>query len=148
MLSKLLYNKRYRLCACALLITLIAFTAVWVGGILLHAFVLVAALYVGVMVTLSRIPDKVPSNRNVVVRSTLAPIVATRNLLMRFPLITTIIMSVLVGTTIGFSTVTGITAIAISAVMGDLIIRSFCDVIDIVNDKRRVPTTEEVLQVI
>lgn len=105
----------------------IGFIAMSAGGIIMTATVVVLATYIGTLITLSRIPEKVPESANPFVKVIATPFVWIRNFLFRHRLILTVGLAAATGAVVGYTTVTGFVAMALSALLGDALVTVFTD---------------------
>lgn len=134
MLQRVLHNRNYRLIASLVGIAAALIVAIQVGGVILTATLLTLASYIGTLVTLARLPSEAPSGR--IKKVLLTPLIWVRNKLFETPLILTCILGVTTGAMVGITTVTGIIAVACSALLGDLIVQGFTDTLSVMKERR------------
>lgn len=127
MISRFLRSTTQRLLAACAVIGGSIWAAMTMGGVIGTATVIVSATYVGTLLTVSRVPKEVPAEAGRIKTAVLKPVVAVRNWLFNHPLVLTIGLGVLSGLTTGITTVTGVACLAISALLGDVIVAGFLD---------------------
>jgi hypothetical protein len=104
-----------------LVVGLIAALSFWVGGVLLTAMILVLAAYLGVLISLSRVPD--PNTiENTKLAKLIAPLYTIKKFLFRHNLILTILVGLFISSLVNISTVLGMTTIILCLLLGDFII--------------------------
>lgn len=114
----------------------ITFVGAWlIGGIILTATTLVAATYFGSMITLWRMPNEIPKDWGLFKRALIGPLIKTRNFLFDHTLAMTLALGVMTGFIVGITTVTGIVATAISALIGDMVVQAFKDGIELYGEE-------------
>ena len=139
MLTRWLKNRTARFTVSLAGLLVAAYLVATIGGVVLTAAIIAAAIYFGTMITLWRIPNKIPEDAGFIKRTLLRPLVWLRNFLFQNSLITTILMALLAGWMVGPSTVTGLVAIAIIALGGDFMVQIFKDGLVLVNSTRELP---------
>lgn len=132
MLGRFFKTRLQRFIAAALGATIAMVVAISTGGVVLTATILTFATYFGTLITLSRVPDKVSEDWSLVKRKTLGPVIGAKNYLFNHPLVLTVALGAMTGVMVGITTVTGIVSVAISALLGDLLVQAYKDGLDII----------------
>lgn len=139
MLRRFFKNKWQRFVAAIAGIFGVGAVAVSAGGIVLTAAILVGATYFGTLITLSRIPETMPEDAGFTKRQVLKPLIKVRNFLFKHTLILTVALGFTVGMTVGITSVTGIVAMGLSALLGDLFVQVFKDGMEILKSRKKAP---------
>lgn len=101
------------------------FLSIVIGGVVLTAMITVLAVYLGTLITLSRIPDEVPEDTHPLLSFVLKPLIKIKKFLWKHDLVLTVIMSTLAGSLVGLNTVTGVVTIALCMFLGDFLVMAF-----------------------
>lgn len=123
----MLKNEENRFYIGLILFVLCIAAAIMVGGVILNAVLITIATYFGTMFTLWRFPNASEYEKKQGIKRFMYYAGLVKEWLFEHDLVLTILLGFMATAVTGISSVTGITCLAMSSLLGDLFVRVFKD---------------------